>query len=75
MTREAVETALRAGPPFTIFTVEGQQFSILEEHRVALAGMRAVVLDERDCPRLLDLDRVASIQRLPSDDGSATPWL
>ena len=66
MERRVVETALREGVPFEIETAGGSKIKVSNERNTILRGTYLVVVDEEhDCPHVIPLLTVASINYLP----------
>ena len=56
MTRDAIETAVREGIPFTINMADGKSYEVREPWQIAVGTARIVVLDERSAPRPSHVD-------------------
>ena len=66
MDRRVVETALREGVPFEIETAGGSKIKVSNERNTILRGTYLVVVDEeQDCPHVIPLLTMASINYLP----------
>jgi hypothetical protein len=59
--REKILAAIQSERPFSILVDDGRAFEISRPFQIALGKINAVVVDERDCPRLVPLNKIINV--------------
>lgn len=71
VTRDVLETAVRAGIPFLIRMAGGEKFEVPARDRIIVGATRVVLMDENNVPHVLPLLTMTGVSYLrPKSDSS-----